>query len=122
MPQRNVNPLKLQLNKQKNKTERRRSDNVDMKNYIETAEKLRKENGKLLCCAFCKNNGENEVVYTSHALKDSLGHCSCPILRAHKCPKCGEGDDNAHTLKYCPKELSKKKEKRINFLINSKRQ
>ena len=54
-------------------------------------------------CAFCKNNGESEVVYNSHQLKDERGRVVCPILFYYKCPQCGAYGENAHTLKYCPK-------------------
>ena len=40
-------------------------------------------------CVFCRNNGENELIYSSHSLKDSLGNVTCPILRAYQCPICG---------------------------------
>ncbi|XP_072041680.1 uncharacterized protein [Amphiura filiformis] len=53
-------------------------------------------------CVFCKNNGESEMVYGAHILKDSEGRTSCPILRNYTCPICGVSGDGAHTIKYCP--------------------
>lgn len=54
---------------------------------------------KLQHCVFCKNNGEDEKVFTSHTLKDFKGRTLCPKLRLYKCPKCGkdgdEGERNA---------------------------
>ena len=54
-------------------------------------------------CVFCKNNGEAEMVYNSHQLKDDSGRVVCPILYYYKCPKCGAFGEKAHTLRYCPK-------------------
>ncbi|XP_022094328.1 nanos homolog 1-like [Acanthaster planci] len=53
-------------------------------------------------CVFCKNNGESEMVYASHVLKDGDGKITCPILRAYTCPLCGASGDFSHTIKYCP--------------------
>ena len=53
-------------------------------------------------CAFCHNNNETEVVYTSHTLRDRLGRISCPVLAAYVCPLCGATGFGAHTIKYCP--------------------
>ena len=57
-------------------------------------------------CVFCRNNGEAESLYNSHALKDHTGKVTCPILRAYTCPVCKASGDSAHTLKYCPKNES----------------
>lgn len=55
-------------------------------------------------CVFCVSNGEEEHVCKSHALKDAKGRVTCPVLRMYVCPIClNEGGDNAHTVKYCPK-------------------
>ena len=53
-------------------------------------------------CVFCRNNGESEMIYLSHNLKDSTGRVTCPVLRAYTCPNCGANGDNSHTIKYCP--------------------
>ena len=53
-------------------------------------------------CAFCRTNGEINTVYMSHVLKDSYGRTTCPFLRKYTCPFCGSSGDDAHTMKYCP--------------------
>jgi len=53
-------------------------------------------------CVFCRNNGEQENVFTSHVLKDAMGKTVCPILRAYTCPICKACGDSSHTIKYCP--------------------
>ena len=63
----------------------------------------RKKNRKRgVVCVFCRNNGESELIYLSHNLKDSAGRVTCPVLRAYTCPNCGANGDTAHTIKYCP--------------------
>ncbi|KAJ8317560.1 hypothetical protein KUTeg_005464 [Tegillarca granosa] len=54
-------------------------------------------------CVFCKNNGETSSVYTAHVLKDGEGRVCCPVLRKYTCPICGISGDEAHTIKYCPR-------------------
>ncbi|XP_052771035.1 uncharacterized protein LOC128210721 [Mya arenaria] len=56
-------------------------------------------------CVFCKNNGERTDMYTSHSVKDESGRVLCPVLRKYTCPLCGVNGDNAHTLRYCPKNM-----------------
>jgi hypothetical protein len=58
---------------------------------------------KIVECSFCKNNSEPEFIYRSHALKDSIGRITCPLLKIYTCPMCGESGQNAHTLTYCKK-------------------
>ena len=53
-------------------------------------------------CVFCRNNGEDASVYTTHTLMSTAGKVICPILFAYKCPICHATGDYAHTLKYCP--------------------
>ncbi|XP_055312752.1 uncharacterized protein LOC129574586 [Sitodiplosis mosellana] len=55
-----------------------------------------------LFCVFCKNNGEQEHVYTSHKVKDNRNRVCCPRLREYKCRICGASGDSAHTIRYCP--------------------
>ena len=63
---------------------------------------MAKKPNKKNICVFCKTNGEQEGIYSSHILKDKTGRVVCPILRAYTCPNCGAHGDVAHTLKYCP--------------------
>jgi len=58
---------------------------------------------KVQVCVFCRNNGEDESVYSTHALKSPDGKVTCPILFAYECPICRATGENAHTLKYCPR-------------------
>ena len=53
-------------------------------------------------CVFCRNNGENEAVYSTHQLKDAQGRVTCPVLYIYTCPICGATGEHAHTIKYCP--------------------
>lgn len=72
---------------------------------------------KSMICSFCKNNGEPEVIYQSHSLKDSIGRITCPLLRNYVCPICGESGQNAHTITYC-KKFKKSKQSNILNEIN----
>lgn len=54
-------------------------------------------------CVFCRNNGESESVFATHSLKSTDGRVTCPVLRAYTCPICGASGDEAHTIKYCPR-------------------
>ncbi|XP_077992549.1 uncharacterized protein LOC144446619 [Glandiceps talaboti] len=78
----------------------------------------RKKPGQQVC-VFCRNNGESESVYATHALKDGDGKVTCPILKAYTCPICGANGENAHTIKYCP--LGKGEEQPSMKLLKSTR-
>ncbi|KAL4231629.1 regulation of nuclear-transcribed mRNA catabolic process [Mactra antiquata] len=65
-----------------------------------------KLNSKVKVCVFCKNNEEEPSVYRSHVLKDNSGRITCPVLRRYSCPICAAVGDNAHTIRYCPKNTN----------------
>ena len=56
-----------------------------------------------LLCRFCQNNGEDESWYRGHVTRSLAGKVLCPVLRVYSCHVCAATGDNAHTLKYCPK-------------------
>ena len=61
-------------------------------------------------CPLCRDAGESETVFHSHHLKNPItGLAECPRLRSIVCPDCGATGDHAHTRKYCPKNLEKRR-------------
>jgi len=53
-------------------------------------------------CQFCLSNGESEVQYKSHTMKNAAGLVTCPVLRRYRCNICQATGDSAHTQRYCP--------------------
>lgn len=107
-----VEPLKASSSKRQLPSSKAQAEVISK--CIEKNIKYRHIN-KVLMCSFCKNNGESEVIYRSHSLKDSVGRITCPLLRNYVCPICGESGQNAHTITYC--KLFKKS-KQTSILAN----
>lgn len=80
----------------------KRSDDIDMSFYIKQAALQRALGARVRVCSFCKSNDEQEIIYTSHSLKDADDNITCPILLRLRCPICGASGEKAHTKKYCP--------------------
>lgn len=68
------------------------------------------------CCSLCKKNGEPEVVWRGHKLKDENNKVVCPILSAYTCPLCNQ--TGLHTISYCPRSPNGKRNK-TNFSKDS---
>ena len=116
-------PLKRNNNLGQNKTTKsfnitqksslpKRSEQVDMSNYIRNS-----SSGRSKMCTFCKSNGESEQIFMSHSLKNSLNKITCPVLMQYTCVECGASGENTHTIKYCP---VMQKKLRIKMLSNIK--
>ncbi len=91
-----------------------RSASFDLSSLIAKARWRREQFGEYLECAFCKGNGESYDIYSSHRLRDNEKMITlCPILRAHKCPRCHVSGDQAHTMKYCPIKAEIKANRRM---------
>ncbi|CAF1361709.1 unnamed protein product [Adineta ricciae] len=91
-----------------------RSSSFDLSSLVAKARWRREQFGEYLECAFCKANGESYDIYSSHRLRDNEKMITlCPILRAHKCPRCHLSGDQAHTMKYCPIKAETKANRRL---------
>ena len=73
---------------------------------LENVQKLmaeKQDEAKEKFCSLCHRNGESEMIYRSHCLKDPKGRVvTCPVLRKFTRTLCGAAGDGAHTLRYCP--------------------
>lgn len=89
-----------------------------LRDYTSSKQRKSKKRPKTVC-VFCKNNNEAAAVYQSHSLKDNEGRVTCPILRKYTCPICGVSGDNAHTIRYCPRNTDKDLFPRLDMLMKS---
>ncbi|RNA28463.1 nanos -like protein [Brachionus plicatilis] len=89
----------------------------DLAKYAtKSARILLKNPSKQIICTFCKTNGEPEHIYKSHSIKNIEGQVTCPLLKEYTCPACGQSGENAHTITYC-KKLKTQKRNRILIKI-----
>lgn len=102
-----------------NKRLPKRSEQIDRKEFMQSISKQNKTN-RVRMCTFCKSNGENEMIYTSHSLKSSINKISCPILMKYTCVECGATGENTHTIKYCPAMQKKLRRQMLEKYIKSK--
>ena len=80
----------------------KRSEQLNLSDFIRQAERQKAMGGRAKMCTFCKSNGESVEIFTSHSLKDSSDKITCPILLEYSCPVCGAAGEKSHTKKYCP--------------------
>ena len=96
----------------------KRSEQIDYHELMQTVANQNKTN-RIKMCTFCKSNGENEMIYTSHSLKSSTNKISCPILMKYTCVECGASGENTHTIKYCPVMQKKLRSQMLNKFVGS---
>ncbi|RNA35905.1 nanos-like protein [Brachionus plicatilis] len=80
-----------------------------VKYATKSARILQKNPSKQIMCTFCKTNGEPEHIYKSHSIKNIQGRVTCPLLKQYICPACGQSGENAHTITYCKKFKTQKR-------------
>ncbi len=91
-----------------------------MSDYIRQAMIQKAMGGRSKVCTFCKTNGEPEIIYTSHSLKDASDRITCPILQRYVCPDCGATGEKTHTKKYCPVLQKKLRMEMLKKLISQR--
>ncbi len=99
----------------------KRSEQMDYNELMKTVSYQNKSN-RVKLCTFCKSNGEDELIYTSHSLKSATNKISCPILMKYTCVECGATGENTHTIKYCPAMQKKVRKQMLNKLIGSNKE
>ena len=99
----------------------KRSDQIDYNELMKTVANQNKTN-RVKMCTFCKSNGEDEIIYTSHSLKNSTNKISCPKLMKYTCGKCGATGEDTHTIKYCPTMQKKLRKQLLNKVVASTKQ
>lgn len=95
----------------------RRSEQVDMSEFIRKSRSHMSSNSRKMVCTFCKSNGESEEIYSSHSLKSSVNKITCPILMKYTCVECGASGENTHTIKYCPVMQKKLRQQMLSKLM-----
>ena len=80
----------------------KRSEQIDISDFLRTAEIKKASGARPKMCTFCRTNNESPEVYTSHCLKDANDRITCPILMRYSCPECGATGEKTHTRRYCP--------------------
>jgi len=96
----------------------KRSENVDMSEFIN---KSRSTISRNKICSFCKSNGENEAIYSSHSLKNLANKITCPILMKYTCVECGASGENTHTIKYCTVRQKRIRQATLSKLITNQK-
>lgn len=111
----------------KRKRDERMNDNKENQPELKVRKVLKGDDSSELLtsssfqhCEYCKENGEPAVIYNHHSLKDKKGRTLCPVLRLVECPICKTDGDEAHTVKNCPRKLSRpnKAERLTNKSLN----
>lgn len=97
----------------------KRSEHIDMSEFIRKSRSTRTTHHRTMMCTFCKTNGESEEIYSSHSLKNSVNKITCPILMRYTCVECGASGENTHTIRYCPVMQKKLRKQTLSKLVSN---